>query len=820
MSDSNNNNNDDLLKDNHDENNQETRIPSDNIDTPQSNATTLYYSRSSRSLNITNNSQNSVLSQWTFNNNRMILDATITQTISILNNISIENNEKSIYFPNDNTTLNLNVLKLNLKIDGNFKNSNKDFNLNKDMLSNLLNAQFDMSINHLKSLKKRVNDISSKVFITGDINTGKSNLCNSLLKRYLLPEDQLPCTNVFCEVLEAKENNNIEEVHAIPLDIANNINQANDFYDIQYQHTYEIFPLNKLSELVYQNDKFILLKIYIKDDKTSPENSLLRNNIMNITLIDSPGLNVNSIQTAEVMTRQEEIDLVIFVINAENQLTLSAKEFINLASREKKLMFFVIKKFDKIMDKDRCRKLILKQIQDLSPETYKRSSEFIHFISNFDPPDDPNGGSGDDSDENNDNPDENDEDFEKFKQSLKNFVLKKRSESKLLPAKTYIIKILNDIILLSNYNIEMLNEEEKNLKLNLEKLKPDLENKKEHYKKLTFTLDQLMEDTLQICSSAVMSNIQSSLDIEISDLPKYSGILSLYDFVYTTEKSIKSTIIESIDAAEIFCRKQTESAVTKITNLGKDELDKDFMINRSFQSNLMFTKEQHHILRTLNVPLLFRDMFSPSWTGFLDYLTFGSLRFFNQKLSLSLNQTSHDPLSNLGLNTYPSNQYWLKPSLLLTSKVPALAIYSFGGIRLLETVLLNGVKSFSWAVVKKSIIPLCAAAALLTSSYLICDISRAVPLNLLIKYKKTLKELDYDHSNSERICNEVRNVLKVPTRAIISSFEMKLEEQSRECREIEASKAQNALSTSFFKQILDKTNNQKRVVDSLNLDID
>lgn len=118
-----------------------------------------------------------------------------------------------------------------------------------------------------------------------------------------------------------------------------------------------------------QNEKYALLKVYIKDDKRPASTSLLRNGTVDISLIDSPGLNMDSLQTAEVMSRQEEIDLVIFVVNAENQLTLSAKEFISLASREKKLMFFVVKKFDKIRDKQRCKELILKQIRDLSPET-------------------------------------------------------------------------------------------------------------------------------------------------------------------------------------------------------------------------------------------------------------------------------------------------------------------------------------------------------------------------------------------------------------------------------------------------------------------
>ena len=171
------------------------------------------------------------------------------------------------------------------------------------------------------------------------------------------------------------------QVHAIPLGIAATLKEAIDMYSIQNPKTYEIHTLKELPDLVPQNEKYALLKIYIKDDKRPASTSLLRNGTVDISLIDSPGLNMDSLQTAEVMSRQEEIDLVIFVVNAENQLTLSAKEFISLASREKKLMFFVVKKFDKIRDKQRCKDLILKQIRDLSPETHKRAGDFVHFVS-------------------------------------------------------------------------------------------------------------------------------------------------------------------------------------------------------------------------------------------------------------------------------------------------------------------------------------------------------------------------------------------------------------------------------------------------------
>lgn len=56
------------------------------------------------------------------------------------------------------------------------------------------------------------------MLVTGDLNAGKSTFCNALLRRKILPEDQQPCTSIFCKVLDARENGGVEEVHAVHKD--------------------------------------------------------------------------------------------------------------------------------------------------------------------------------------------------------------------------------------------------------------------------------------------------------------------------------------------------------------------------------------------------------------------------------------------------------------------------------------------------------------------------------------------------------------------------------------------------------------------------
>ncbi|RMX73135.1 hypothetical protein D0869_13914, partial [Hortaea werneckii] len=370
------------------------------------------------------------------------------------------------------------VLKIELKMEG-LQQSEIVHSLEKQSVASLLDNQINNSIRHLFSLRERIEDTASKVLVTGDLNAGKSTFCNALLRRKVLPEDQQPCTSIFCEVLDSRENGGIEEVHAIP---------HGSIYDRNDESTYRVFTLKQLEDIVIDSDHYSMCKVYVKDIR-SVDQSLLNNGVVDIALIDAPGLNNDSLKTTALFARQEEIDVVIFVVSAANHFTLSAKEFIFNAAREKAYMFMVVNGYDNIRDKDRCQQMILKQIAHLSPATFKESSELVHFVSSnkipVAPPSDNGpggdyGGSGsgsasfdggDDDKPRKENEDpsgddgpsgkhgepgqppkkgkgkekEAQDDFNELEASLRRFVLEKRARSKLAPAKTYLMNVLGDL---------------------------------------------------------------------------------------------------------------------------------------------------------------------------------------------------------------------------------------------------------------------------------------------------------------------------------------------------------------------------------------
>ena len=83
------------------------------------------------------------------------------------------------------------------------------------LIANLVDECMVASSQHIDKLYIRVEDTSSKVLVTGDLNAGKSTFVNALLQCAVMPVDQQPCAAGFCEVHDFAENSNVEEVHVM-----------------------------------------------------------------------------------------------------------------------------------------------------------------------------------------------------------------------------------------------------------------------------------------------------------------------------------------------------------------------------------------------------------------------------------------------------------------------------------------------------------------------------------------------------------------------------------------------------------------------------
>lgn len=503
------------------------------------------------------------------------------------------------------------ILKLDLKL-GALSQAELVHSLEKASIASLLDGKISQSIKHLVSLRDRIEDTSSKVLITGDLNAGKSTFCNALLRRKVLPEDQQPCTSIFCEVLDARENGGIEEVHAVHKETQYNRND---------ESTYDVYALNELENIVVDNTKYMQCKVYVKDVRSIDE-SLLNNGVVDIALIDAPGLNSDSLKTTAVFARQEEIDVVVFVVSAANHFTLSAKEFILNAAHEKAYIFMVVNGFDQIKDKQRCERMILDQVAKLSPRTYKEAAELVHFVSSNAIPVAPpvpvsqsssgSGGGGgggddphDDGDDSGDNQDkgkgkekEKIQDFENLEGALRRFVLEKRSRSKLAPARTYLLNLLGDLNSLATVNRDVAQSELERMTNELAELEPAYENGKKKKGELADGVDKAIDESCEDVYNHTRSTLTDTI-ARVSDADLgvvYPGLFAAFQYAEDLKIAMLDQISAAVTGCEDYARERTVQGVGFIQNIGLLHVGEDKFAPLNFRADLMFRRGRRHLL--------------------------------------------------------------------------------------------------------------------------------------------------------------------------------------------------------------------------------
>lgn len=515
------------------------------------------------------------------------------------------------------------ILKLDLKL-GALHQTELVHSLEKGSIASLLDGKITSSIKHLQSLRERIEDTSSKVLVTGDLNAGKSTFCNALLRRKILPEDQQPCTSIFCEVLDARENAGVEEAHAVHKDAV---------YNRHDERTYDVYPLSDLEKVVTDNDRYTSCKVYVKDVRSIDE-SLLNNGVVDISIIDAPGLNLDTTKTTAVFARQEEIDVVVFVVSAANHFTLTAREFIWAAAAEKAYIFIVVNGYDNIRDKARCQKMILEQVNGLSPRTHKEASELVHFVSSNAiptapaPPGGPGGsGSGSSSGGGGGDPEDDGgkgkgkdkekiQDFEALEQSLRRFVLEKRARSKLAPAKTYLMNVLGDVNQLATVNRDVAKSELDRVTRELAELEPILESSKKAKAEVSDDIDRTIEDTCKDIYDHTRTTLQAAISqaAEGDHGVPYPGLLQVFQYADDLKEAMLSQISASVSLCEEDARMRTVEGVSQIKQLGIEHLGDEYT-DLSFRSDVMFRRKRDALARSVDIETELWDFFD--WSTIL-----------------------------------------------------------------------------------------------------------------------------------------------------------------------------------------------------------
>lgn len=675
------------------------------------------------------------------------------------------------------------VLKLELRMGGRTQ-TDLVHSLEKGSIASLLDGQILQSIRHLYSIKERIEDTSSKVLVTGDLNAGKSTFCNALLRRKVLPEDQQPCTSIFCEVLDFRDNGGVEEVHAVPIGSQYNRND---------ESTYVVFGLEALEKIVIDNERFSQCKIYIRDIRSVDE-SLLNNGVVDIALIDAPGLNADSVKTTAVFARQEEIDVVVFVVSAANHFTESAKNFIFSAAREKAYIFMVVNGFDTIRDQERCEQMILKQVHNLSPATFKESSELVHFVSSNAIPmlgasgsgsGSPGDGDGDDdpSDKGKGKGKEADKirDFGELETSLRRFVLEKRARSKLAPAKTYLLNVLGDVNNLATVNRDISQSELDRVQREIDALEPEFEESKKSRTEAGEVVDRMVEDT----TSEVYNHTRDTINSCISRVGEqdlgvvYPGLFSAYQYAEDLRDSMLHEISETVRLCEEHARGQAMDGYNGIKNMGILHLGNKLYADVMFLPERMFRKPMHALARQVDIDIEIWDFFD--------------------------------------VTSLWERQEKVAGTSMAVTVAGMVGTRMIGGAGWLDGAL-GAAKIMGSNNLRRLIVPGLIAGIAIGVSYILTSIPKSLPHRLNAKLSSQLAAIDYTHSNALRISSEIRRALKGPANDVRIGLQRNVEKLQLKKEETSKFKIEAEVARKYFGNLVRSSNDLRQSVQRVDLE--
>lgn len=108
--------------------------------------------------------------------------------------------------------------------------------------------------------------------------------------------------------------------------------------------------------------------------------------------------------------------------------------------------------------------------------------------------------------------------------------------------------------------------------------------------------------------------------------------------------------------------------------------------------------------------------------------------------------------------------------------------------------------------------------AILATAYVLSSIPTTLPPRLSKKIEATLNEMDYVHSNANRISTEVRKILRLPANNLQSSLAQDIEDLARRKQEVSKVKQESEVALKYFANLYRESGENRRSIEDLDLD--
>ncbi|CAG8721232.1 3580_t:CDS:2, partial [Ambispora leptoticha] len=445
-----------------------------------------------------------------------------------------------------------------------------------------------------------------------------------------------------------------------------------------------------------------------------------------------------------------------------------ANQFLWNASNEKAYLFIVVNKFDEIKNKEKCRRMILEQIKQISPRTFEYHDDLVHFVSanaiNVDG-----------------NPPHTNRipEVDHLEESLRTFVLKKRSKSKLAPARHYLHNLLYDIGVLAEFNRELA-------AIEYDQLTRELEEGEPAFRKLQRDGSRVVEEAERLCESTCQSirkTIKDQLSSVIDDIHKvdenceYHGLLYMWNYAMELRDGMLQKIQNELSKCELIAKQEVSTCIEKIQEMPVQNLvidPIDAKLDKYF-TNRNNNPIQIHI--------------DPS-------------DFFDLNLGLDLNHRMNEHVGMLGISSG--------------------ALVMFGGKFLGYNVMSNLFKISNvvgFNNMRKLALPLIGLAGFGFLVYIVSDARHAISRNVARKVRSQLTQSNYAECQAHRISYHGRkatrrliNHLRDCFRRAIDAEEQKRKEQREKAKVSDEAKF-------YFSGVFSKAEEMSKVLEVLDIDV-
>lgn len=425
------------------------------------------------------------------------------------------------------------------------------------------------------------------------------------------------------------------------------------------------------------------------------------------------------------------------------KISFKGKEFLWNAANEKTHIFIVVNRFDSIRDKDRCKRLILEQIRQLSPATYADADDLVHFVSAGNVDLEPGSRKLDAPD------------FARLEQRLRAFVLENRTKSKLLPAKNYLANLLTDIHILSETNSKKSSNEYAQATMELEKDLPAYQNLLRVRDRV---LDQV-EKAAEVAVSSVQLHANNKLNQAVENIEnaintiEYPGILLIWQYAQDIADSMVQRLLKDVRQEEAHARQDTAVCLERIHSMGTEHLGA-YPLTADVQKMCAKSRDRRVTIQV-------------ETTDFFDLVL-------------------DDKLSGVALSAGATA---MLGGRMLGFKDAFSSMWSVSN-------LVNAPNVRRW------VIPVVGIASVGFLVYVVSDMRSAVERKLVKKFKNEVRETGYVEAQSHRIARESRKVLRVEGWEIQTRIEKAIEQKEQKRTDTEAVALASKETAEYFSNLL------------------